>query len=1259
MDTPYQISIDTGGTFTDCIGRDPAGRIMYRKVLSSGCIRGEIVSWISDTEFRIKESWEVPEGFIKGYGLVLTASPGKKYRVTAYDPASASIRIDRPLPPRLHGKKLTFEVSTGEEAPVLGIRLITQTPLGKSFPPVEIRLGTTIGTNALLERRGAETILVTTSGFGDILHIGNQQRPDIFARKIDKPPPLADGVIEVEERIDSRGNILQNIEIKTLEEKLLKIKNKDVVSIGISFLNAYRNPGHELQAADLARHLGFRHISVSSDLSKMIKYLDRTETTVVNAYLAPGIRNYLKEISAQSDARSFRVMTSAGGLIRASHFQPVDSLLSGPAGGVVGAALKGKQLGEDRLITFDMGGTSTDVSRFDGGFEYLYDLTVGDAHIMSPALTIETVAAGGGSICGFDGYRLYVGPESAGAHPGPACYGAGGPLTLTDINLLAGKLHPSNFSIPIYPEAAEKKLSALADRIEQSSGSRPSAAGLIGSFIDIADEIMAGAIRKISVQKGYNPAEYSLVSFGGAGGLHACHIASLLGIRKIILPEEAGLLSAYGIGHARVERFATRQILQPFVKYAGKIEREFTELEKEAISKLLEEDIPEHQIEIRSRKLYLRYQGQDHSIDIEYDNKSDLIQLFKETYRSVFGHAVDNRIVEVEAIRVVASDRETGLEKAQSPEKTTAAVPGLKPEKGPRLFYADQLSPGHVIEGPALLLDSFSTTFIENNWTYTMQGNRTGILVSGQGGKRATGSNRPYEAELELFTNRFMAIAEHMGAMLQRTAFSVNIKERLDFSCALLDSGGNLVANAPHIPVHLGGLGVCVKALLRNFQFKPGDTLITNHPAFGGSHLPDVTTVSPVFDDNRKLTGFVVNRAHHSEIGGVSPGSMPPAAGSLAEEGVVIPPFLLVENGKADWEGIHRILTGSPYPSRNPGENLADLNAALAANKKGADTLLALIREHGSERIDFFFNALRKHARDRIAAILDKIPDGTYRAREMLDDGSPIEVNIRKEPGSCIIDFSGSAPVHPSNMNATVAIVHSVVIYVLRMLLDENIPLNDGLLDPVVIHVPPGMLNPDFPEDPSLCPAVVGGNVEISQRLTDTLLKAFGTMAASQGTMNNVLFGNERFGYYETLAGGTGAGEGFHGSDAVHHHMTNTRITDPEVIEFRYPVRILRTCIRKGSGGGGRFRGGNGMIREYMFTEKVNLSLLTQRRQSGPYGMDGGEPGKKGRQFIVKTDGSVVQLDSIVNTDLEPGDRLIIKTPGGGGFGSGRVEEAG
>jgi len=1252
MATPdYKIYIDTGGTFTDCIGVIPSGEVVYRKVLSSGCLRGEILEWVSGTEMFVKESWGLPPDLIRGFYFALTSNTSSRSSIVDYDPESGRLLLSDPLPGHSDLQQRAFEISTGEEAPVLGIRMITLTPLGGIFPSMEIRLGTTRGTNALLENKGADTLLITTSGFRDILTIGNQQRPDIFAMAINRDPSLASAVVEAIERIGKNGEVNRNIETKTLEKSILNFKKQGIDSVAISLLNATKNPFHEQKVTEICRKAGFTYISVSSGLSGMIKLLERTETTVVNAYLSPIIHEYLSDIIGQVGADNLRVMTSAGGLVKASAFEPMESLLSGPAGGVVGATHVGLQAGAHKLITFDMGGTSTDVSLYVGKFDYTYSVKVGNAHIMSPAITIETVAAGGGSICGFDGFRLFVGPESASAEPGPACYGAGGPLTVTDINLLAGKLHPGNFSIPVYREAAEHKLNQLLDEIEKASGKEPVAGEILESYLAIANETMAGAIRKISVSRGYDPADYCLVTFGGAGGLHACNIASLLGVRKIILPREAGLLSAYGIGRARIERFAEKQILRPLQVIKSQLASLFESLEEEVADNLAGEGIDRKTMEIRSRKIFLRFSGQDTSLEIEFTGSKDIAPEFYKKYESIYGHSVDNRDIEVEAIRIIASDPGPSGRKVDPAKTAKEAKPFDFIHNHCPVYRLDDMDPGCTIEGPALLLDNFSTAFLEKGWKYGMDSDRSGIIIPDEQDSDQSKMKRPPEAELELFTNRFMSIAEHMGAMLQRTAFSVNIKERLDFSCALLDAKGNLVANAPHIPVHLGGLSVCVRTLLEKIIFRPGDTVVTNHPAFGGSHLPDVTTVTPVFDDSETLAGFVVNRAHHSEIGGISPGSMPPSARNLAEEGVVIPPFHLVENGKANWDGILDILKHAPYPSRNPGENMADLNAALAANQKGKEALLDLLRTYGTSYVTGYFDALRNYAAGRMKMTMKKIPDGLYQAEEFLDDNSRISVRIEKNKELCRFDFSGSAPVHPSNMNATPAIVHSVVIYVLRLLLGEPVPLNDGLLEPVEIIIPEGMLNPGFPDDPFACPAVVGGNVEISQRLTDTILKAFGTMAASQGTMNNVLFGNDRFGYYETLAGGTGAGNGFDGADAVHHHMTNTRITDPEVLEHRYPVRLIKTGIREHSGGKGKWKGGNGLIRIYEFLEPVNLSLLTQRRQSGPYGMAGGESGMPGEQYIEKFNGRKIRLKGVDNLDLEPGDRLIIHTPGGGGYG--------
>jgi 5-oxoprolinase (ATP-hydrolysing) len=1240
----HKFYIDTGGTFTDCIGVFPDGSVHYQKVLSSGKLRAIIKNWHDLSSFEIRHSWNIDKDIFKSYKLNFIEKPGVLHSIQSFDPHTNIIQLDCEIGEQDFIEFSGIEISAFEEAPVLGIRMLTQTALNQEFPSMTVRLGSTKGTNALLENKGDKTALFITKGFKDLLQIGNQSRPDIFSKHIHKSPSLAEKIIEVDERISTEGEILKPLEKNKIEKIIRELKNEGIKSLSIALLNSVQNPFHENEIKLICKNQGFNYISVATELSVLIKLLERTETTVVNAYLSPVIHHYLSSISKTLGKIDLKVMTSSGGLINSLNYFPKDSLLSGPAGGVVGAAISGQESGFKKLISFDMGGTSTDASRYDNGFDYVYDLQVGHAKIMSPSLAIETVAAGGGSICGYDGYKLFVGPESAGASPGPACYGAGGPLTITDINLLANRLLPDNFSIPVYPSKAEEKLSQLIDEIESKTSKRPEADDLIYGFLKIANEIMAGAIRKISLGKGYDPKDYAMVSFGGAGGLHCCDIASLLGIKNIIVPREAGLLSAFGIGNAKIERFATRQILQSLDSSLNEIEKIVTELQIKAKADLLDDGVNKDQVETREVLLYLRFFGQDSSIEIPWQSEVDIKHLFKEKYLHLYGHWVE-RDIELEAIRVVVSER--GSKNPKQSAKIKYYIPGYDLiSKDIPVFRFSSLKTGAKIQGPAIILDDYSTLYIPENWNYILE-NTTGLLKFNPGKSKNINDNP--EAELELFTNRFMSVAENMGAMLQRTALSVNIKERLDFSCALLDENGYLVANAPHIPVHLGGLGVCVRTILKKFNFKPGDTIVTNHPGYGGSHLPDVTVITPVFAED-DLLAFVVNRAHHSELGGISPGSMPPAAKNLAEEGVVISPFYLVKENEVNWAGMRSIFENAPYPSRSIEENMADLNAALAANKKGSEEVLQLVKNFGSKKLRHYFKELRKYASSRITDTLKKFPDGSYSAVELLDDGSRLQLNAEINNGSCHFDFTGSSEVHPSNMNATQAIVNSVVIYFLRLLLDENIPLNDGLLQPVKITIPKGILNPDFPENPFECPAVVGGNVEISQRLTDTLIKAFRLMAASQGTMNNVLFGNDKFGYYETLAGGTGAGKGFCGMDATHHHMTNTRITDPEIIEKRFPLRLNRFEIRRGSGGIGKWKGGDGLVREYEFLENVNLSILSQRRKSQPFGMDGGKPGKTGKQYLEKKNGDIIEINGIDNVNLNAGDKFIVKTPGGGGF---------
>ncbi len=1205
----YKLNIDTGGTFTDCIATTPEGAILRRKVLSSSALRAKIIRKISPTEVEVSSNWGISRDILEGYHFQLLETNHPNVTIKHFYPRECRMILEPGLPEVPGKTELLFEISAHEEAPVLCARLITETPLNQPFPEMEIRLGSTKGTNALLEYKGARTAMLVSKGFKDLLSIGNQQRPDIFARHVIKPPPLAEMIIEVDERLDAQGSVIRSPDPVRIREAIKTIKQAGINTVGVSLMHAWINPEHEEFVRKIIVEEGLKYISVSHQLSGMIKYLHRTQTSEVNAYLSPIIDQYISQIGERVRGNPFWVMTSAGGLIRAGSFMPKDSLLSGPAGGVVGATTMGRKAGFEKIISFDMGGTSTDVSRYDMELEYSFELNVGSAHIHSPALTIETVAAGGGSICGFDGYKLVVGPDSASAMPGPACYGAGGPLSITDVNLLSGRLDPQQFNIPLYPEKARERLKEIGDKIARRTGTTPSGSDLLKGFLRIANETMAGAIKKISTARGYNPAEYALVAFGGAGGMHACSIAGLLGIVKVLIPENAGLLSAYGIGEAVIERFAEKQVLKP-LQGDNQLADLFPGLEIEAFKKLRAEGVSERRTMIRSRKVFLRFKGQESTIEIDWISKDKLLNDFREAYMAIYGHWSADRIVEVESIRVVASEMKENSREIVFPISTSKSVQPTTNKQGYQVHLRENLNTDNQIDGPAIILDPYSTTFLEKGWSCLMNGQGTLVLTRENlaGIKEDADENEHLapEAELELYSRRFMGIAENMGAMLQHTSVSVNVKERLDFSCAIVDAHGYLVANAPHIPVHLGSLGICVRSLISHCDFQEGDTVVTNHPAYGGSHLPDITLVTPVFSREGLRMGFVVNRAHHAEIGGISPGSMPPEATSLAEEGVVIPPFHLAKGGEVDWAGIEDILVNAPYPTRALAENLADLNGALAANRKGVAELCALADQHGAGKVTHFMDLLKEHARRKTIEAIENYPMQTGFARETLDDGTPLEVKITRQNQGYTIDFTGTGGVHPGNLNANPAIVHSVIMYVLRLLLKEDIPLNDGMLAPIKVILPEGMLNPRFPDNPFECPALVGGNVEVSQRLTDTLLKALGLQAASQGTMNNILFGNDRFGYYETLCGGCGAGPDFQGADAVHHHMTNTRITDPEIMEHRYPVRLERFEIRKHSGGKGLYRGGNGVIREIRFLEKVELSLLTQRRNSGPYGMNGG-----------------------------------------------------
>jgi 5-oxoprolinase (ATP-hydrolysing) len=1292
MQKKFTLAIDTGGTFTDCIAWDNEGNQYRQKVLSNGSIRGNITQIIDNQTFIIQETWGLKTDILQGYEFRLLTSEvgtlnpqfdkGRQGRVIEfYDFQNKILKLKEPL---TEVALAAFALSAGEEAPILAARLITQTPLNQPFPPIEMKLGSTKGTNALLENKGAKIALFITKGFKDLLKIGTQQRPDIFALKIHKPQTLPFITIEVEERISAQGEVIQPLILPNISV-LEYLKNQGVEAISVAFLNACKNPTHEIEFYNYLKVNGLQFISLSTKLSGLMKLLPRTETAVVNAYLAPIIDTYLKNVSVPLAPQSpltpegrtkdslpsgegwggaLWLMSSAGSLLKAENFRPKDSLLSGPAGGIVGAAKIAQSLGYQKVIGFDMGGTSTDTARFDNGFDYQYEVQIGNAHIFSPALRIETVASGGGSLCYFDGFKLNVGPESAGAYPGPACYGAGGGLTITDVNLLLGRLDTSQFGIPIFPQAAESQLNSLLNQIQVSTGQMPDRQMILEGFLKIANEKMAGAVKKISTEQGFNPSEYALVAFGGAGGLHACAVADLLDIRTILIPQDAGLLSAYGISEAKIERIVEKQLFIPLENSQKILKDNFKILEKEVAQVLENEGLNINNVEIKKRLVYLRFQGQESSLETDFCSQSLMLENFKNQYQKLFGHWVENRMIEIESIRVLGSPL--------TPEGETLKASSLA-QTGEMLspsFDTKWKETSSPLEGKGTLLTNpFCAAFIEKNWLVKIAENGTAILSrSPQPSTPSLSETRGLLEEAELFTNRFKAIAENMGAMLQRTALSVNVKERLDFSCALLDAQGELIANAPHIPVHLGSLGVCVREVIKYFPLQAGDTIVTNHPRYGGSHLPDVTLITPVFlpevfsskEGNEKvasetkglLVGYVVNRAHHAEIGGIRPASMPPNAQNLAEEGVVIEPFYLIKNGQENWQALRDIFEKSPYPTRAIEENLADLQAQRAANWQGQQALIQLVMENGLEKVQFYMQTLKDHAAQKMQMVLSKIPQGIYEAEEFLDDGSPLRVKLILRENTCTLDFSGSAGVHSRNLNANEAIVQSVVMYILRVLLQENIPLNDGLLYPIKLIIPENsILKPYFPKNPLECPAVVGGNTETSQRLTDTLFKAFGILACGQGTMNNVLFGNQNFGYYETIGGGTGAGADFAGADAVHSHMTNTRITDPEVFEHRYPVRLKEFFIRKNSGGKGEFSGGNGIVREIEFLESVALSILTQHRIQPPYGLQGGENGKTGKQIIIRKSGQIEELQGIDQAEMEAGDILRIETPGGGGFG--------
>lgn len=1313
----WEFWIDVGGTFTDCLGRSSDGVLRAHKLLSSGAYHG--ISDVGSTAETILDSsrCEAPKGYFDGYRVEWRLGPSDvkseftSGRIRSFDNKRGALNLRESME-TVPTPGLRYTLSCDEEAPVMGIRWLMGKRQGDPIGPVRVRLGTTRGTNALLERQGARVALVTTRGFRDTLRIATQNRPRLFDLHVRKPEDLYYTVIEIDERLDAEGRALKTPLESEIRERLAGLAQSGVDSLAVCLLHSYRNGEHERTIRDVAAEMGFSHVSLSSELNPLPKIVSRGDTTVVNAYLTPILQSYLKRISAAMPDADIQLMTSAGSLVAVDSFVGKDSILSGPAGGVVGAARFAETAGRQKIIGFDMGGTSTDVCRFDGEFERRYEMgfidkeSGGAIRVSAPMLSVETVAAGGGSICWFDGQKPVVGPRSAGADPGPACYGQGGPLTITDVNLFLGRVIHDRFPFPLDRSAVEKRLDTLIDEIKSASARVYSRAELAAGFVAIANANMTAPIKKISIARGYDPREYALVSYGGAGSQHACAIAHELGVREILCSRFAGALSALGIGLANVAKFGERAI--------GKLAEEvfssdgrgglnglFAELERDLREQLVSEGVDERKIQPARRLLDVRYTGQEARITVAAPEDGDFCAAFTREHKRLYGFDFPGRAIEIYAARL-----ELAAESASLP--SSLAEPAPREPEADRMteaffqdrhfqtgvFLRENLSPGDEITGPAIVAEDIATIVVEPAWSARVNAHNDIILTrktpaagvaESDSEPAAETSTEPDPIELELFNNHFASIAELMGATLEKTALSTNVKERLDFSCAIFTSDGDLVVNAPHIPVHLGAMSECVKCLREDVgQLEPGDVYVTNDPYRGGSHLPDVTVITPVFISAQSPAFptphsafdfpafFVASRAHHSEIGGVTPGSMPPFSKSLAEEGVLIRCFRLAARETSSEASLRELVSSGPYPSRSVDENIADINAQTAANQIGVQMLCEMARRHGLEEVQAYMRHIQRAAENMTRAALLKLPEGVRQFTDTLDDGSPITatVTIRhsleseisnlksKIPdASATVDFTGTGPVSAGNLNANRAIVMSALIYCFRCLIEDDIPLNSGVLAPIELILPENcLLNPTPDPDPAKCPAVVGGNVETSQRVVDVIFGALGVVAASQGTMNNFLFGRsgkKAFGYYETICGGAGAGPDFDGADAVHTHMTNTRLTDPEVLETRYPVRLLRCEIRKGSGGKGAHKGGEGLLREIEFLETVDVSLLTNRRATRPYGLNGGQSGQAGKNSLKRAGESDFQeLAPAAQFAAQPGDILRIETPGGGGFGA-------
>ena len=1177
--------------------------------------------------------------------------------------------VAKPPSGKLIAKKLLSESPAYADAAVQGIRECLGLEKGAPIPRGMIgavKMGTTVATNALLERKGDRTLLLITKGFRDALKIGYQARPKIFAKEIIKPEMLYERVAEISERILADGTVEEKTSEKEIRAALEAAQRDGIKAVAIVFMHAYRYPAHEQLAAKIAREMGFAQVSVSYETSPLIKLVGRGDTTVVDAYLSPILARYVARVSKELDAKNsgarLMFMMSSGGLTAADLFQGKDAILSGPAGGVVGMAQTGESAGFKRLIGFDMGGTSTDVSHFDGEYERAFETEVAGVRMRAPMMQIHTVAAGGGSILHFDGSRFRVGPDSAGADPGPKCYRREGPLAVTDANVMTGKLIPDFFpkifgknnSEPIDADAVRAAFNKLADEV----GGGKSPEEIADGFITIAVENMANAIKKISVARGYDVTRYALNCFGGAGGQHACLVADSLGMKSVVVHPLSGLLSAYGMGLADIRATRTQALEESLsTRTLAAVNRIGKKLGGEVKREVASQGVAASQIRVIVRA-HLRYAGTDTPLEVVAGLIRKMQSAFEAAHKARFGFMDRDKEIVVEAVSVEAigggakfSERATKASKAKlpAPRRKTRFFSRGKFQNA-AIYTRDQLKPGHAIKGPALLIEPNQTVVVEDGWQAKLTPKDHVVLtrIKVLARKHAIGTSAD-PVLLEVFNNLFMSIAEQMGVTLQNTAYSVNIKDRLDFSCAVFDANGTLVANAPHMPVHLGSMDRSVETVIRanKGKIKPGDVYALNAPYNGGTHLPDITVCTPVFDDKGKnILFWVASRGHHADVGGVAPGSMSPLATHIDEEGVYIDNFKLVDRGKFREKELYALLRGAKYPARNPLQNVNDLKAQIAANEKGVRELRKMIALFGMPVVKAYMGHVQDNAAESVRRVLDRLHDSEF-SYEM-DQGTIIKVKISvdKKKREATVDFTGTSPQQNTNFNAPAPVTRAAVLYVFRVMVDDEIPMNAGCLRPINIVVPEkSMLSPEYPA------AVVAGNVETSQAVTNCLFGALGALSCSQGTMNNLTYGNDKYQYYETICSGSPSGPGFNGTDAVHVHMTNTRLTDPEVLEFRFPVVLEDFHIRKDSGGRGKWKAGDGIYRRVRFREKMDCAILSGHRRVPPFGLAGGEPGHVGENRVRRLNGKEEKLKGCDQTVLEAGEAVIIVTPTGGGYG--------